>query len=188
MTVTDQRLRDQHGGLRGDPVDALRRAARVAAAIVREVRLASEVCVRPARPRSDERSLSRMRRVGVGMRLAPTRSDHFIRWLRVVALVLLAISALMLLISMVLTSVLPPLVWAIAVLGMVSALVLHLVVLLDRIWRRLRGLPRRDLSLFVINTTYACPKCGYLLRGVHGPMCPECGEVRPAPIDGDSFE
>ena len=38
-------------------------------------------------------------------------------------------------------------------------------------------LPRRTYDLSVMPADVACSQCGYLLRGLSEPVCPECGRV-----------
>lgn len=46
---------------------------------------------------------------------------------------------------------------------------------------RARTRALRDLAA----PPYTCPECGQLLHGVRTVYCPECGTVRPRPLEGD---
>ena len=70
------------------------------------------------------------------------------------------------------------------VVMLIAGLVLRLVIVGDRLWRFLVDLPPRIYSVNA-PSAYTCPECGYLLRGVAGPFCPECGTVRPAPREDE---
>ncbi|HRP62344.1 MAG TPA: hypothetical protein PK400_03540 [Phycisphaerales bacterium] len=76
----------------------------------------------------------------------------------------------------------PDALYALGILGLVVGLILHSVAVMDRWIRQMRGLPRRR---FVRDDppVYKCHSCGYELQGVRGVYCPECGTVRPAPLD-----
>ncbi len=45
--------------------------------------------------------------------------------------------------------------------------------------------PRQDTALtrYLGENDVACERCGYNLRGIHDPWCPECGYVVPCPVE-----
>jgi hypothetical protein len=114
-------------------------------------------------------------------------NDQTIRRLNIGSILLVGASGLILLSVIVLNSLMPPYIAFLSIMALLAAMILRLVVLLNKYWRMFLGLPPRNPSLFPPHA-YTCPKCGYALRGLHSAFCPECGEVRPAPIDGDEVE
>jgi len=111
--------------------------------------------------------------------------DRFVRWALRGSLVLLGVGGLL----FILATAIPlasNIVYALGLFAFIAGLCLWVIIRADRYIRFVRGLPRRNYSLFAPER-YVCPKCGYALRGVRGPYCPECGTVRPAPVDDDDL-
>ncbi len=110
--------------------------------------------------------------------------DRLFRRLTYASIVLLVPGAFLFIIALAMPSTIPSFILIIGVTALIGALSLWVVVLLDRIWSSLLGRPPRSRSLFA-PPTYTCHECGYMLRGVKGAYCPECGAVRPVAVDGD---
>jgi hypothetical protein len=111
-------------------------------------------------------------------------TDRLIRWLRWASVVLMLVGAFLIMSALAMPLKVPTFILPIGVLAMIGSFLAWAVVLLDRIWRGLTGRPAQSRSMLA-PPSYTCPKCGYLLRGVKGVFCPECGTVRPAPCDGE---
>jgi hypothetical protein len=110
--------------------------------------------------------------------------DLAFRRLQWASIILLIVGGIMLVFGLAFPQLLPLPIVMIAIVVLIAALLLRLVTILDHIWRRLNGRPARRPLLFS-PTQYTCPNCGYMLRGVEGIHCPECGTIRPAPLDSD---
>ena len=109
-------------------------------------------------------------------------SDRSVRWALRLSIVLLALGAVLFVIGLARPALL--VVYVSGIAGLVGGLLVWALVLLEGCWRALTGLPRRNYSV-LSPLSYTCSCCGYKLRGVRGPFCPECGTVRPMPVDGD---
>lgn len=112
--------------------------------------------------------------------------DRIIRRLLIASIALLVAGAVLFVAAFALFNHAMLIVLVIAALALIAGLTLRAIVLVDRFIRSAACLPPRDYSVFA-PPTYSCPNCGYTLRGVRGPYCPECGTVRPAPIDGEDI-
>ena len=112
------------------------------------------------------------------------KSDRIIRWLRLCSVLIAAAGAVMFVTGLALPSRPGHYILTLGIVALILSLLVWTVLLLDRLWRPLVGLPPRSRSL-IAPPTYTCPNCGYMLRGVEGMFCPECGTVRPAPIEGE---
>ncbi len=110
--------------------------------------------------------------------------DRLFRILTRASIALLVVGAILFVGALAMPSTMPSSILALGLMALVGALILRFVVLVDRIWGSLIGRPPRSRSLFA-PPTYTCHECGYMLRGVKGAYCPECGAVRPAPVHGD---
>jgi len=108
-------------------------------------------------------------------------TDRLFRRMRWAGLVFWVAGGVLLLIAMARGVLWSPL-SLLGVLFVIVALVLHAVHVVDRMYRFRAGKQQRSRSLFE-PTAYVCPECGYALRGLQGIQCPECGTIRPSPLD-----
>lgn len=94
----------------------------------------------------------------------------------------LAVGGLLFTFGLALPSSITPLFLAISLVMLIGAFVLWAPGLVRRLWYFILQRPVPDGSTSAPQA-YKCHACGYELRGVEGPFCPECGTVRPAPLD-----
>ena len=105
--------------------------------------------------------------------------DRRIRWIFRGSLVMVIAGGL-LFITALATPIASKVLFPLSLVVLIAALIMWAAILVDRFIRSMCGLPRRSSSRFAPEDS-VCPACGYALRGVRGPYCPECGTVRPAP-------
>ena len=112
--------------------------------------------------------------------------NRIFRWIRLCGVVVAALGALLFVCGLAMPSGRGGWIPVTGILGLISGMGLWAILLIDRMWRFILGLPPRS-RIAAEPPTYRCPTCGYRLRGVEGVYCPECGTVRPAPIEGEVF-
>ena len=111
--------------------------------------------------------------------------DQLFRRLTHASIGLLIAGAILFIGALAMPPSIPWLVLPVGLVMLIGALTLWAVVLVRRLWHSLLDRPPPDRSVFAPPAGYKCHKCGYRLRGVEGAYCPECGAVRPAPLDDD---
>jgi len=109
-------------------------------------------------------------------------TSQLYRRLMVASMILLCMGAVLFVAALAMPNRMPSVVLPLGVMGLIVGLIMLATVIVDRMVRSSLGLPRRSTSLLPPRK-YTCPTCGYKLRGVRGIYCPECGTVRPSPVD-----